>query len=164
MDFMNAVMHHKVHFFTHTFLFWTSSVPYSTSTSNPSRCDLPFWTSSVPHSASTSNPSRCDLPFWTSPCHSSASTSNPPRFDFLFGLLRAIPPLQRPIHHALTSFLDFIRALLHFNVQSATLWLPFWTSSMPHSTSTSNPPRFSFTLHCASPSLRTLHHLSNILY
>ena len=73
------------------------------------------------HSTSTSNPSRCDLPFWTSPCHSSASTSNPPRFDFLFGLLRAIPPLQRPILHALTSFLDFFRASLHLNVQSATL-------------------------------------------
>ena len=118
-------MHHKVHFFTHTFLFWTSSVP---------------------HSASTSNPSRCDLPFWTSQCHSSASTSNPPRFDFLFGLLRAIPPLQRPIHHALTSFLDFSVPFLRFNVQSTTLWLPFWTSSVPYSASTSNPPCFDFLL------------------
>ena len=100
MDFMNAVMHHKVHFCTHTFLFWTSSVPHSASTSNPSRCDLPFWTSSVPHSA---------------------STSNPPRFDFLFGLHPCLTPLQRPILHALTSFLDFFRASLHLNVQSATL-------------------------------------------
>ena len=79
MDFMNAVMHHKVHFCTHTFLFWTSSMPHSTSTSNPPRIDLPF------------------------------------------GLSPVFPPPQRPIHHSLTSFLDFILALLHFNVQSATL-------------------------------------------
>ena len=134
-------MHHKVHFCTHTFLFWTSSVPHSTSTSNPPRFDflfglLPFLTPlqrPIRHALTSFldffraslrfnvQSATLWLPFWTSPCHSSASTSNPPRFDFLFGLHPCLTPLQRPILHALTSFLDFFRASLHLNVQSATL-------------------------------------------
>ena len=38
--------------------------------------------------------------FWTSSCLSSASKSNPPLFLTPFGLPRASPPLQGPIHHA----------------------------------------------------------------
>ena len=58
-----------------------------------------------------------------------------------FGLPLCIPLLQRPIHHAASFLLDFLRAFLRFNVQSTTPLLPFWTSSVTFSTSTSNPPR-----------------------
>ena len=83
------------------------------------------------------------LPFWTSACLSSASTSNPSHNFFPFGLLHAFPPLQRPIRHAASSLLDFLRTFLCFNVQSAALFRSFWTSSVHSSTSTSNPPLFS---------------------
>ena len=39
--------------------------------------------------------------------------------------------------------LDFLHAFLRFNVQSTTPLLPFWTSSVHSSASTSNPPLFS---------------------
>ena len=81
--------------------------------------------------------------FWTSSVYSSASTSNPPRRFFPFGLLHTFPPLQRPIHHAASSLLDFLCAFLCFNIQSTTQFLPFWTSSVHSSASTSNPPLFS---------------------
>ena len=68
----------------------------------------------------------------------------PPRFNFSFELTRALSPLQRPIHHATASFLDFLVPSHFFNVQSATLRLPFWTSSCLPTSSTSNPPRFDF--------------------
>ena len=83
------------------------------------------------------------LPFWTSSVYSSASTSNPPLIFFPFGLSPCIPPLQRPIHHAASSLLDFLCAFLCFNIQSTTQFLPFWTSSVHSSASTSNPPLFS---------------------
>ena len=79
-------------------------------------------------------------PFWTSSCLPAASTSNPPRFGLLFGLPRAFPLLQRPIRHASASFLDFLVPSRYFNVQSAALRPPFWTSSCLPATSTSNPP------------------------
>ena len=76
--------------------------------------------------------------------HSSASTSNPP-FSFApFGLPLCIPLLQRPIHHSFSSLLDFLRVFHYFNVQFATPLLPFWTSSVHSSASTSNPPFFFF--------------------
>ena len=56
-----------------------------------------------------------------------------------FGLPLCIPLLQRPIHHAASFLLDFLRAFLRFNVQSTTPLLPFWTSSVHSSASTSNP-------------------------
>ena len=56
-------------------------------------------------------------PFWTSSCHLSASTSNLPRFLISFGLQHTFPPLQRPIHRACSSLLDFLVPYLHFNVQ-----------------------------------------------
>ena len=80
------------------------------------------------------------LPFWTSSVHSTASTSNPPRNFFPFGLPPCIPLLQRPIRHAASSLLDFCLPFLYFNVQSATPLLPFWTSSVHSTASTSNPP------------------------
>ena len=54
------------------------------------------------------------------PLHPAASTSNPPRRQRNFGLPRALSPLQCPIHHATTSFLDFLVPSRRFNVQSAT--------------------------------------------
>ena len=81
------------------------------------------------------------LPFWTSSVHSSTSTSNPPRNFFPFGLQLASPPLQRPIRHATSSLLDFLRVLLYFNVQSVAPFRSFWTFACLPSTSTSNPPR-----------------------
>ena len=80
------------------------------------------------------------LPFWTFSVHSSASTSNPPRNFFPFGLPPCIPPLQRPIHRSASLLLDFLCAFHCFNVQSTTLFLPFWTSSLHSTTSTSNSP------------------------
>ena len=80
------------------------------------------------------------LPFWTSSVHSTASTSNPPRHFFPFGLPPCIPLLQRPIRHAASSLLDFCLPFLYFNVQSTTPLLPFWTSSVHSTASTSNPP------------------------
>ena len=76
-----------------------------------------FWTSSVSHSASTSNP-RFQLPG--------------------FGLLPCLTLLQRPIHVTSFPVLDFFLASLCFNVQSTPPASRFWTSSVPHSASTSN--------------------------
>lgn len=84
------------------------------------------------------------LPFWTSFVYSTTSTSNPPRHFFPFGLPPCIPLLQRPIHRATSSLLDFLRAFLCFNVQSAAQLLSFWTSSVHSTASTSNPPFFFF--------------------
>ena len=70
---------------------------------------------------------------------SSASTSNPPLFLAPFGLPPCIPLLQHPIRHSFPFLLDFLRAFLYFNVQSTTQFLPFWTSSVYSTTSTSNP-------------------------
>ena len=60
-----------------------------------------------------------------------------------FGLPPYIPLLQRPIRRTTSSLLDFCLPFLHFNVQSAAPSLPFWTSSVHSSTSTSNPPLLS---------------------
>ena len=79
---------------------------------------------------------------WTSSCRISASTSNLPQLLVPFGLPRAFPPLQRPIRRAFSSLLDFSIPSLRFNVQSAILSRPFWTSSCRLSASTSNPPYF----------------------
>ena len=98
--------------------------------------------------------------------HSSASTSNPPRNFFPFGLPPCIPLLQRPIRRAASSLLDFLRAFHCFNVQSTAPLLPFWTSSVYSTTSTSNPPRsfFPFGLLLAFPLLqRPIHHSTSSL-
>ena len=96
-------------------------------------------------------------PFWTSSCHLSASTSNLPRFLISFGLQHTFPPLQRPIRRACPFLLDFpplqrpicfatLSLLnfsippLRFNVQSAAIARPFWTSAYLPSASTSNLP------------------------
>ena len=69
-----------------------------------------------------------------------ASTSNPPLFLTPFGLSPCLPPLQRPIRHSFSLLLDFLRVSHRFNVQSAALSHPFWTSSVSPTASTSNPP------------------------
>ena len=59
--------------------------------------------------------------------------------------------------------LDFLVPFHHFNVQSATLRLPFWTSSCLPATSTSNPPRFGFLFglpHAFPPLQRPIRHAS----
>ena len=78
---------------------------------------------------------------WTSSCLLSTSTSNLPCFLVHFGLPRDFPLLQRPIHRVFSSILDFLVPYLRFNVQSAALSRPFWTSSCCPSASTSNLPR-----------------------
>ena len=80
--------------------------------------------------------------FWTSSCLSSASRSNPPLFLAPFGLPRASPPPQSPIHSPFSLLLDFRASPLHFKVQSATPSRSFWTSSCLSSASRSNPPLF----------------------
>ena len=47
----------------------------------------------------------------------------PLHFSAPFGLPRAFPPLQRPIHHFFPLLLDFHTSLLHLKVQSASLKL-----------------------------------------
>ena len=71
---------------------------------------------------------------------STASTSNLPLFLVPFGLPPCLTPLQHPIRLSFSFLLDFLRVSLRFNVQSASLSRPFWTSSVSHSTSKSNPP------------------------
>ena len=80
--------------------------------------------------------------FWTSSCLSSASRSNPPIFLAPFGLPRASPPPQSPIHSPFSLLLDFLVPPLHFKVHSATLARSFWTSSHLPSASKSNPQPF----------------------
>ena len=91
--------------------------------------------------------------FWTSSCLSSASRSNPPIFLAPFGLPRASPPPQSPIHSPFSLLLDFLVPLLRFKVQSSALSHSFWTSSCLSSASRSNPPLFlaPFGLPRASP-------------
>ena len=89
-----------------------------------------------------------------------ASTSNPPLFLTPFGLPPCLPPLQSPIRRSRESLLDFLRAFRRFNVQSAALANPFWTSSVSPAASTSNPPllRIPFGLPpCLPPLQRPIH-------
>ena len=78
--------------------------------------------------------------FWTSSCLSSASRSNPPIFLAPFGLPRASPPPQSPIHSPFSLLLDFLVPLLRFKVQSSAISRSFWTSAHLPSTSKSNLP------------------------
>ena len=56
-----------------------------------------------------------------------------------FGLHPCLPLLQHPICSSGFPFLDFIRVSLCSNVQSTFPDSRFWTSSVSHSASTSNP-------------------------
>lgn len=76
--------------------------------------------------------------FWTSSCLPAALTSNLTRRGFHFGLPRAFPLLQHPIRHSFLSLLDFLVPPRCSDVQSNTLWLPFWTSSCLPAALTSN--------------------------
>ena len=80
--------------------------------------------------------------FWTSSHLPSTSKSNLPLLLAPFGLSPASPPLQSPICHSFSLFLDFRASPLHFKVQSATPSRSFWTSSCLSSASRSNPPLF----------------------
>ena len=80
------------------------------------------------------------LVFWTFSYLTFSSMSNLPRFLIPFGLQHTLTPLQRPICHACSSLLDFSIPFLRFNIQSAALAHPFWTSSCLSSALTSNPP------------------------
>ena len=142
--------------------FWTSSVTFSTSTSNPTRLLVHFGL--LPASLPRQRPIRrffsllldflhgfhrvnvqsntFSHPFWTSSVASTASTSNPPLFLVPFGLQPASQPLQRPVHLSFSSLLDFLSGLLYFNVQSNTFSHPIWTSAMASTASTSSPPLF----------------------
>lgn len=68
--------------------------------------------------------------FWTSSVYSSASTSNPPLFSVPFGLPPCISLLQRPIHHSISSLLDFLRVFHYFNVQSQSVHSHFLPSQI----------------------------------
>ena len=91
--------------------------------------------------------------FWTSAHLPSTSKSILPLLLALFGLPRIPPPLQSPICHSFSLFLDFLLPLLRFKVQSSDISRSFWTSSCLLSTSKSNPPLFltPFGLPRASP-------------
>ena len=123
---------------------------------------LPLWTSACFSTALMSNPPRFLAPFGFLPClpqlqrpirHAflllldfhmppAASTSNPSRFLAPFGPQPTSPQLQRPIRHAFLLLLDLSLLPRSFNVQSNTLSCSFWTSAMPPTALTSNPPRF----------------------
>ena len=80
--------------------------------------------------------------FWTSAHLPSTSKSNPPLFLAPFGLPRISPPLQSPICHSFSLFLDFLLPLLCLKVQSSAISRSFWTSSCLPSSSKFNPPLF----------------------
>ena len=70
-------------------------------------------------------------------------------------------PLQ--IHRACSSLLDFLMPSRSFNVQSATLARPFWTSAYLNSASTSNPPLLLIPFglpRAVSPLQRPIHRVS----
>ena len=99
LDFCHASRSFNVQSVTLSCSFWTSAMPPTASTSNPSHFLAPF---GLPHASRSFNIQSTTLSysFWTSAYFPAASTSNPPRFLTPFGLLPAFPPLQRPIHHA----------------------------------------------------------------
>ena len=158
LDFLRAFLRFNVQSTVQLLPFWTSFVYSTTSTSNPPRHFVPFGLPPcIPllqrpiHRATSSLldflraflcfnvQSAVQLrSFWTSSVHSTASTSNPPLFFFPFGLPPCIPLLQRPIRRPAPLLLDFLLVFHYFNVQSATPLLPFWTSSVHSSASTSN--------------------------
>lgn len=59
--------------------------------------------------------------FWTSSCLLSTSKSNPQLLLAPFGLPRASPPPQSPIHRPFSLLLYFLLSPLHFKVQSTAI-------------------------------------------
>ena len=161
LDFLVPSLRFNVQSATQHHPFWTSSCLPSASTSNPPRLLIPFGLPrafpplqrpirracsslldfSIPSLCFNVQSAMLARPFWTSSCRPSASTSNLPRLLVPFGLSRAFPPLQRPIHRAFSSLLDFSIPSLRFNIQSTILARPFWTSAYLPSASTSNLPQ-----------------------
>ena len=181
LDFLRVSHRFNVQSAALSHSFWTFSMPPAASTSNPPLFLTPFGL--PPCFPPLQRPIRrsCDSlldflrashrfnvqsaalshPFWTSSVSPPASTSNPPLLRIPFGLPPCFPPLQRPIRHFCESLLDFLHVSLCFNVQSAALANPFWTSSVPPAASTSNPPllRFPFGLSpCFPPLQRPIRH------
>ena len=165
LDFLRASLCFNVQSATLANPFWTSSVSPTASTSNPPLLRIPFGLPPCLPLLQRPICRSCDSlldflrasrrfnvqsaalshSFWTSSVLSTASTSNPPLFLIPFGLPPCLPPLQRPICRSFSLLLDFLHASRRFNVQSATPVIPFWTSSVPPTASTSNPhnpPRF----------------------
>ena len=103
------------------------------------------------------------LVFWTLSYLTFSSMSNLPRLLIPFGLQHTLTPLQHPIHRACSSLLDFLMPSRSFNVQSATLARPFWTSAYLNSASTSNPPLLLIPFglpRAVSPLQRPIHRVS----
>ena len=116
----SAPLHFKVQSATLSRSFWTFSCLPSASKSNLPLLLAPFGLPRISPLPQSPIHSSCSLlldflasplhfkvhsatlshSFWTSSCLSSASKSNPPLFLTPFGLPRASPPLQGPIHHA----------------------------------------------------------------
>ena len=160
LDFLRASHRFNVQSAALVNPFWTSSMPPSASTSNLPLLCIPFGL--PPCFPPLQRPIRRSFsllldflrdfhrfnvqsatlvnPFWTSSVLPSASTSNPPLWRIPFGLFLTFPLLQRPIRRSCESLLDFLRAFHRFNVQSAAPVIPFWTSSVSPTASTSNPP------------------------
>ena len=109
-----------------------------------------FWTSSVPPATSTSNPPLFLTPFGLFPAF--PPLQRPIRRSFSL-LLDFFPPSRR----FCKSLLDFLRASRRFNVQSAASANPFWTFSRLPAASTSNPPLF-LTPFGLSPAFPPLQH------
>ena len=162
LDFLHASRHFNVQSIALANPFWTFSRLPAASTSNPPLFLIPFGLSltfpPLQRPIRRSHEFLLDFlrvsrhfnvqstalvnPFWTSFVFPAASTSNPPLWRIPFGLFLTFPPLQRPIRRSGESLLDFLRASRRFNVQSTAPVIPFWTSSVPPATSTSNPPLF----------------------
>ena len=120
LDFLLPPLHFKVQSATLSRSFWTFSCLPSASKSNLPLLLAPFGLpriSPLPQSPIRSSFSllldflasplhfkvhsaALSRSFWTSSCLLSTSKSNPPLFLTPFGLPRASPPLQGPIHHA----------------------------------------------------------------
>ena len=176
LDFLRASRRFNVQSAAPVNPFWTFSMPPAASTSNPPLFLTPFGLPPclppLQRPIHRSCESLLDFlrvsrrfnvqstalvnSFWTSSVSPSASTSNPPLFLIPFGLPPCFPLLQRPICRSCESLLDFLRVSLCFNVQSAAPVIPFWTSSVLSTASTSNPPlwRIPFGLFLTFPPLQ----------
>ena len=161
LDFLLPLLRFKVQSSAISRSFWTFSCFPSTSKSNLPLLLAPFGLSpaSPPlqspfcHSCSLlldflTSPLRLKVQstalscsFWTSAHLPSASKSIPQLFLAPFGLPRASPPPQSPIHSPFSLLLDFLASPRYLKVHSSTLSHSFWTSACLPSASRSIPPR-----------------------
>ena len=80
--------------------------------------------------------------FWTFYCRVALLKSKIGVPIRLFGLHPCLTLLKSPISRFIIPILDFLRASLRFNVQSATLRRSFWASTCLSTTLKSNPSRY----------------------